>query len=266
MSSRPTWDTWPCLHACTQFFRVAADAVEHLVPPPLVLKRDRAGRAEIELGYVRFRDGVHGLPPTEEIAWAIAVERVRGFGFAFFAMNIGADNLGFLDYNRKIGFNVAPRPLRFRADVERQTYRVEDEHGALICALRHQPEGAIPVPVFPVSTEVWTRTPDGRVSPGGPPPTNGLERRLMKWRGMARVHLAPLVASTLTDHPFFGGAKLTRAEPIPSIVFSSIAADPFAAQLFSAPEPHREDTRSETGWSSSWFRGGGAHDRGSTPR
>ncbi|NUO52592.1 MAG: hypothetical protein HOV80_27415 [Polyangiaceae bacterium] len=225
MSSRPHWDVWPCVHACTQFFRVAAEAVEHLVPQPLVIKRDKAGRAEIELGYVRFRDGAHGLPPTEELAWAIAVERVRGLGFAFFAMNIGADNLGFLDYNRRIGFNVAPRPLRFRTDVNRQSYRVEDEGGALICELRHNAEGSLPVPIFPVSTEVWTRTPDG-----------GLARRTMKWRGRARVHVAPLVASSLTDHPFFGGAKLTRAEPVPSIVFSSVTADPFAAQLFTAPE------------------------------
>jgi hypothetical protein len=237
MPSRLRWDTWPCLHACTQFFRVAADAVEHLVPSPLVLKRDKAGRAEIELGYVRFRDGVHGLPPTEEIAWAIAVERVRGVGFAFFAMNIGADNLGFLDYNRKIGFDVAPHPLRFRADTGRQTYHIEDERGALVCVLRHQPEGAIFVPIFPVSTEVWTRTPDG-----------GLARRLMKWRGTARVHLAPLVASTLTDHPFFGGAKLTRVEPIPSIVFSSSAFDRCAAQLFSAPDAHFEDTSTPRLW------------------
>lgn len=227
MFSPVVWDRWRCLHACTMFFRIAADAVEHLVPEPLVVKRDRDGCADIELGYVRFRANVHGLPPTEELAWAIAVERVRGVGFAFFAMNIGASDPGFLDYNREIGFRVHPAPLRFDVDVEAQRYRVEDERGQLICSLRHHGEGSVPTPFFPVSTEVWTQQ-----------DTGALQRRLFKWSGPARIHVSPLSGCTLTDHAFFGGARLTRARPIPAMVFSSTKTARDAAQLFTAPEEH----------------------------
>jgi hypothetical protein len=73
------WDEWPCTHACTAFFSIAYDLVEGFVPKPLVAKRDKDGRGEIELGYVRLPSS-HGLPDSEEMAWAIAVERVHGSG------------------------------------------------------------------------------------------------------------------------------------------------------------------------------------------
>jgi hypothetical protein len=79
--------------------------------------------------------------------------------------------------------------------------------------------------VFPVSTEVWT----GRAG--------SLQRRLFKWRGMARIHFASSVATTLHDHPFFRGARVSRADPVPSMVFSSAKVAQGTAQLFTAPAP-----------------------------
>lgn len=218
------WDTWPCTHACTAFFYVDKTEVEHLVPAPLVLDEDGHGRAKIEVGYVRFRTGIHSLPATEELAWGIGVKRVKGFGFAFLAMNIAADNPAFLDYNAGVGFNVHRPPVRFETDLDRRTYRVEDDFGT-ICTLRHQPEGSITFPVFPVTTEVWTGT------------AGALQRRLFKWRGIAKVHFAAAVATTLHDHPFFRGARVSRADPVPDTVLSSEKVAR-AAQLFTAPASH----------------------------
>jgi hypothetical protein len=163
------------------------------------------------------------------MAWAVAVERVQGSGFAFYAMNLAADNQAFLAHNAAKGFSVYQPPVMFHADVTKQEYRVEDQAGGLICVLRHQPRGSIPLPFFPVSTEVWT------------PSAVGLARRLLKWRGVARVHLHASVASTLTAHPFFGGANLARAEPLPHTVFSSLPIAPCAAQRFTRPR-HVFDT------------------------
>jgi hypothetical protein len=218
------WDVWPCTHACTAFFSIPYAEVAQVVPRPLVAKKDKHGRGEIEVGYVRFRAGTHELPATEELAWAIAVERRVGFGFAFYAMNIAADNSAFLDWNESIGFNVHRSPTRFCSNLDARSFEVADADGQ-VCVLRHEPEGSIPLPFFPVSTEVWTKRPDG-----------SLARREFKWRGMAMVHFAASAASTLRDHRFFGGVRVDRAEPLPSIVFSSRHTAQGAAQLFSAPQ------------------------------
>ena len=217
------WDVWPCTHACTAMFSIPLAEVAHVVPPPLVAKKDKHGRAEIEVGYVRFRTGIHNLPATEELAWAIAVERRKGMGFAFYAMNIAADNTPFLDWNEAIGFNVHRKPTRFRADLDRQSYEVVDTDGP-VCVLRHQPEGSLRLPLLPMNTEVWTRRDDG-----------GLARRVFKWRGMVNVHLASSVASSLYPHPFFNGVRVDRAEPLPTTILASRRLDSCAAQLFTAP-------------------------------
>jgi hypothetical protein len=218
------WDVWPCTHACTAFFSIPFEEVAHVVPHPLVVKKDKQGRAEIEVGYVRFRAGIHRLPATEELAWAIAVERQVGFGFAFYAMNIAADNAAFLDWNEGIGFKVHRTPTRFRSDLDERSFEVVDTDGQ-VCVLRHQPEGSIPLPFFPVTTEVWTQRSDGSVA-----------RREFKWRGMAKVHFAASVASSLRNHPFFGGVRVDRAEPLPSTVFASQRVAARTAQLFTAPQ------------------------------
>jgi hypothetical protein len=218
------WDVWPCTHACTAFFSIPIEQIAHVVPHPLVAKKDKHGRGEIEVGYVRFRAGTHRLPATEELAWAIAVERSVGFGFAFYAMNIAADNSAFLDWNESIGFNVHRTPTRFRSDLDERSFEVADKDGQ-VCVLRHQPEGSIPLPFFPVTTEVWTKRSDG-----------SLARREFKWRGMAKVHFAASVASSLRDHPFFGGVHVDRAEPLPSTVFASQRTAERTAQLFTAPQ------------------------------
>lgn len=218
------WDVWPCTHACTAFFAIPYAEVSAMVPAPLVAKRDKHGRAQIELGYVRFRTGIHGLPATEEMAWGIAVERRSGVGFAFYAMNIAADNVPFLDWNANIGFNVYRPPVQFSTDLDRRSFEVSDAAGQ-ICVLRHQPEGSISLPFFPVDTEVWTSG------------SGKLQRRLFKWKGTAKVHLAAPVASTLCPHPFFGGVRVDRAEPVPAEVFSSEKVSEHTAQLFTPPDP-----------------------------
>lgn len=225
MPLRTKWDPWPCTHACTAFFHIARREIDGLVPEPLVVEEVAPGVAKIEVGFVRFRAGIHSLPPTDELAWGIAVKRVEGFGFAFYAMNIAADNERFLHWNEQIGFRVH-RPLaKFTTDIDRRSFHVEDPHGP-ICTLRHQPAGSIPLPTFPVTTEVWT----------GSGPT--LARRVFKWQGMAKVHFAASVATTLyDDHPFFMGRKLSRANPIPETVLSSERIATKAAQLFTMPEP-----------------------------
>ncbi|MBS2014288.1 MAG: hypothetical protein JST00_15485 [Deltaproteobacteria bacterium] len=217
------WDAWPCTHACTAFFHIAKREIDGLVPPPLVVD-EVGGIAKIEVGFVRFRGGTHSLPPTDELAWGIAVKRVKGVGFAFYAMNIAADNEPFLHWNEGVGFRVH-RPLaRFVTDLDRRSFRVEDASGP-ICTLRHQPEGSLFLPTLPVTTEVWTGS--GKT----------LARRVFKWRGIARVHFAASVASTLHDgHPFFFHRKLSRANPVPEQVLSSERFAEGAAQLFTMPE------------------------------
>lgn len=219
-------ENWPCTHACTAFFRIDASLVAGLVPAPLVLDTEN-GFAKIEVGYVRFRDGIQKqsfrFPATEEIAWAIAVKRVHGFGYSFFAMNIAADNQPFLLYHETIAhFSVYKPPVQFQTDITKREYRVSDAAGTL-CIMRHDIEGSLVLPAFPLSTEVWTET-------------NGkLERRYFKWKGMAKVHFAPVVASTLCDHPFFKGVPVSRAEPIPYEVFTSRLVAPHASQRFTQP-------------------------------
>lgn len=216
------WEEWPCTHACTAFFSIPFDEIAGAVPAGLVPERDAHGRGKIEVGYVRFAEGTHGLPATEELAWGIAVERKEGTGFAFYAMNIAADNEPFLALNQTKGFTVHRPPARFTTDLDRRSFSVEDASGP-ICVLRHQPEGSVPVPFFPVNTEVWTGS-AGR-----------LQRRLFKWRGVASIHFAASVATTLhPNHPFFRGVRVERAEPLPSNIFASkkVAS---AAQLFTAP-------------------------------
>ena len=216
------WDEWPCTHACTAFFRIAKSEVAPFVPPPLVVAEDADGLAEIEVGYVRFREGIHSLPATEELAWAIGVERVKGFGpFAFYAMNIAADNSPFLDFNAGVGFTVHRPPVRFTTDLDKRSFRVEDERG-VICTIRHQPEGSVTLPVLPSTTEVWT----GK--------EGSLRRRLFKWKGIAKVHLASSVATTLHDHPYFGGVRVSRANPVPEMILGSQRVAT-ASQLFSQP-------------------------------
>ncbi|MBX3189194.1 MAG: hypothetical protein KF819_19380 [Labilithrix sp.] len=224
MFGRSKWDVWPCTHSCTAFFHIAKSEVSHLVPAPLVVEEDGEGRAQIVVSYIRFRAGTHSLPATEELAWGIAVKRIKGLGLAIYAMNVAADNVGFLDYNAGIGFDVHRPPVRFDTDLDRRTFRVEDDAGP-ICTLRHQPEGSLPLPFLPFTTEDWT----GRAG--------SLERRLFKWRGVAKLHLAAAVATTLHDHPFFRGARVSRANPVPAMVLSSTKVQN-AAQCFSAPTPY----------------------------
>jgi hypothetical protein len=217
------WDVWPCTHACTAFFSIPIAEIAHVVPPPLIVKKDKHNRGELEVGYVRFRIGTHNLPATEELSWGIAVKRRIGVGFAFYAMNIAADNHAFLDWNEGIGFNVHRPPVRFRSDLDRRSFEVVDDDGP-VCVLRHQPEGSIPLPLLPVDTEVWTKRPDGT-----------LARRVFKWRGMAKMHFAASVASSLYNHRFFNGVRVDRAEPLPTTVFASQRVARRAAQLFTAP-------------------------------
>jgi hypothetical protein len=226
----PKWDRWACTHACTAFFRIPKEEVEHLVPKPLVLALEH-GRAVIEVGFVRFRAGNHDLPAVDEIAWAIQVERtMRRTSYAFYAMSLTSENAAFLDVNERLGFRVFRPPVRFEVDLDRRAYDVRDGSGARICTLRHNPEGGLtfPAPIaglFVGASEVFTGV------------EGALERRRFEWRGVARPHFAPLVASTLVDHPFFGGVKVSRAEPIPTKVFSSVKAATRAAQLFTAGAP-----------------------------
>lgn len=219
------WDEWPCSHACTAFFHIARSEVERFVPAPLVVDEVARGVAKIEVGFVRFRDGIHGLPPTDELAWGIAVKRVKGFGFAFYAMNIAADNEGFLDWNAAVGFRVHRPPVRFRVDLDARSFAVRDAADNPICTLRHQPSGSVPLPFLPVTTEVWTG------------PEGALRRRVFKWRGMAKLHFASSVATTLHDHPFFLDARVSRANPLPETILSSARIARSASQLFSSPTP-----------------------------
>jgi hypothetical protein len=53
---------------------------------------------------------------------------------------------------------------------------------------------------------------------------------------MAKVHFAASVASSLRNHPFFGGVRVDRAEPLPSTVFASTRVAARTAQLFTAPQ------------------------------
>jgi len=227
---RKEWkNVWPATHACTAFFTIDANEVRHLLPKELTLKTDKAGRAEIELGFVRFREGFQGddwIGATEEMAWAIAVERRSGFGFAFYAMNLAADNETFLAHNEAIGFHVyrpSGSPVRFHTDLDRRSFEVEDDHGR-ICVLRHQPEGSLTLPFFPVTTEVWTGS------------SGNLQRRHFKWRGVAQAHFAASVASTICGgHPFFREANVSRAAPVPVNVFSSQRVAAHASQVFTDP-------------------------------
>lgn len=227
------WETWRCTHACTAFFRIAREEVEHLVPRPLELAIDGEGKAAIEVGYVRFREG-NGeakLPAVEEIAWAIAVKRTRRFTrYAFYAMNLTSEHEGMLVDSERKGFRVYRPPVRFEVDLDLRAYRVTDGTGGHICTLRHNPEGGFTLPaflsgLFVGTTEVFTGT------------RRHLFRHEFQWVGVARPHFAPLVASSLEDHPFFLGAKVSRAEPIPHEAFSSVRVASRAAQRFTTRKP-----------------------------
>lgn len=223
MSSGSSWDRWPCHHACTAFFKIAAEHVVEHIPEKLALYTDRKGRAEIEVGYVHFRAS-HGLPELHEISWAIRVARKKGWGMAFFEMNLGADQQGFLDLNTRGGFEVFAPPLSATADKDRREFAFRDARGHPVVTLRHQPRGSIPLPFYPFTTEVWTQ-----------PREEPLRRRLFRWWGTANAHLSPTVASTFADHPFFRGVPAFRADPIPFQVMSSARETSSAAQLFTTP-------------------------------
>ncbi|CAN5161515.1 hypothetical protein BH09MYX1_BH09MYX1_07240 [soil metagenome] len=218
------WDVWPCSHDCTGFFKIDPAEVRAKIPAPLQLHLID-GRAHIEVGYARFRPS-HGLPAFEELSWGIAVVRVEGSGFAFYSPSLTSNEQGFLDYNEKIGFKVFPK-VKIVSDLERQQFAAYDQAGNEICVLRHQPRDAFTLPfflkkVFLKPTEVWT---DG---------TGELQSRTFDWRGTARVYQSWPVASTLNDHPFFQGVRVSRAEPVPYEMFSSTAIAK-ARQLFTFP-------------------------------
>lgn len=223
MSSGSSWDRWPCHHACTAFFKIAAEHVVEHIPKELVLYTDKEGRAEIELGYVHFRAS-HGLPELHEISWAIRVARKKGCGMAFFEVNLGSDEQAFLDLNQRDGFEVATTPFSATTDIDRREFAFRDARGHPVVTLRHQPRGSIPLPFYPFTTEVWTKTRD-----------HPLQRRLFRWWGTANVHLSPPVPTTFTEHPFFRGVAVTRAQPIPFQVMASARETTSAAQLFTKP-------------------------------
>lgn len=185
---------------------------------------DDEGWSQIELGYVRLLGGKAGLPPCDELAWAIRVERVEGWlGDAFFAMNITASDAGFLAHNHGIGFATTDRVASFRENAAGDVIRI-DLDGEPVCVMRDQTFGRLPLPAYPLSTEVWTKL------PGGP-----LQRRLFRWRGSANVVPVPSVAWTLAPHPFFRGVDVSRAEPLPTMVLTSQRVAVGAEQLFTAP-------------------------------
>lgn len=220
------WDVWPCIHACTAFFSIDPREVRDFVPEGLTIKEEH-GRAEIEVGFVHFPE-THGLPETRELAWGIAVERRWGSGMAFYAMNIAADNAAYLKHTESNDrFKVHRPPVRFDNDLDKRSFDVRDDEGP-ICVLRHQPEGSIPIPFLFGDTEVWSGT------------GAALEHRSFKWKGVARVHLTAFAATTLHDHPFFGGVRVSHAEPLPKRVFASPKVTRRGAQLFSPPLPASE--------------------------
>lgn len=219
------WRRWPCTRACTAFFRIPYTAVVGHVPPQLGIVVDRDGWSQIELGYVRFLAGTEGLPATDELAWAIRVERVEGWlGDAFFAMNITASQASFLAHQRTIGFVTTERVASFREAAGGDAIHVEAD-GAPICVVRDQTFGRLPIPFYPLSTEVWTRQPEGP-----------LQRRLFRWSGAANVVPVPSVAWTLVPHPFFRGVDVSRAEPLPTAVLISDRVAVGAEQRFTRPE------------------------------
>lgn len=227
------WRKWPCTSACTAMFRIPAEEVRHLCPKPLRLSVDENDLATIELGYVRFSAGAGypDLPITEELAWGIAIQRERGFGMSFLAASIGADQTLFLQRNEALGFHVEHEPLQFETVHDpARTFVVRDARGAPICELRTQDEGGLVLPWLPGSTEVWTTR-------------DGLARREFRLRGRARLHLQPKIASRIYDHPFFRGVKVSRAEPLAHLSFTSLPTAPGAAppnsQWFTDGEPWR---------------------------
>lgn len=222
------WDEWPCTHDCTSFFTIPVEEIAPLVPAPLTLATDAAGRGRIEIGYARF-SASHSLPALQELSWGIAVERRSGRGMAFYCPSLTSDHAGFLDYNEAKAFDTYRPPVRFDTDFDARSFSVRDADGAPICVLRHQPEGSVRLPsllepFFLGTTEVWTGH------------EGSLQRRIFKWRGVARVRFASPVACSLYDHPFFGTARVSRAEPVPYEQFSSSKVAR-ATQLFTLPQP-----------------------------
>jgi hypothetical protein len=228
MALKEELDEWPCTHDCTSFFSIPVEEIAPLVPPPLVPHTDARGRGEIEIGFARFRAS-HGLPPCHELSWGIAVKRLKGRGMAFYAPMIASDTTGFLDLNESIGFTVFRPTVRFTSDFDRRSFEVSDAQGKTICVLRLQPEELVCLPSFlqPLvigDSEVWTGS------------EGALQRRTFSWRGVARGLLHPSVAATLCDHPFFRGARVSRAHPVPHRQLSS-AKTADAVQLFGRPAP-----------------------------
>jgi hypothetical protein len=219
----PRWRRWPCTRACTAFFRIPYTAVIGHVPPQLGIVVDHDGWSQIELGYVRFRAGPTGA--CDELAWAIRVERTRGLGDAWLAMNIAASTEEFLARQDEVGFVTCRPPAAFDASGDGATIAISVA-GAPVCVLRDQQHGRLPLPFYPLTSEVWTARPGSDV----------LARRLFRWRGAANVVLAPNVAWTLFPHAFFRGVDVTRAEPLPTRVLTSdLVVD--AEQHFTDPVP-----------------------------
>lgn len=220
------WDLWPCAHAVTLFYRIEARHLWSHVPAPLAAWHDDQGYGEIELGYNWFFAGPYGLPASEELAWGIRVNRVKGLmGKAFLAMNITANNEQYLARaHDPDGFHVHRPPARFDADLSARVFAVRDAAGDEICTLRYHRQGAIPMPLLPGTTEVFNERVPGR-----------LERREFKWRGLAQLRLSPTVGSVLRDHPFFRGVPVSKADPLPIEVLASVKGDAIAAQRFTRP-------------------------------
>jgi hypothetical protein len=225
------WNVWPCTHQCTQFFRIAREEVERLLPSELVpyAKVDKAGYASFEVGYSCFPAGKEGLPASNELSLAVQLRPEKLLRLAVFQLNIAADNQPFLDHTLEIDrYRVYTPPVKFVVDHRKREFIVSDARGGLIAALQHRVKGSIFLPCLPLVTEAWSQL------PGQP-----LQRRLFKWRGAAYYHVAPFVGSILMPHPFFAGLDVSRAEPIATEVFASREFASGSAQLLTSPEAAR---------------------------
>jgi hypothetical protein len=223
------WTRWPASHAATLFFRIPLEHVAAHVPRGLSPWTDDEGLGMIEIGYVRFFRQVRGriqiLPPSEEVAFGVRVERKRGLGMAFLAVNVAADNEQFLSRAERDAFATYPSTIRFDADLDAGVISAADARGP-ICTLRYRVDASVTMPGLPGDTEVWSNRDDV------------LLRRRFGWQGVAKAVPVPVVASTLCEHPFFAGIDVTKAEPLATQALISRRLAAGAAQWFETPRPH----------------------------